>query len=806
MVPRGQGRGLPGVAGLLVLFLVGVSRLPQNAASPCLEQCRCYLNILLCQEPDTIQSLAQLRSLENFTEIVIENQTSLTNLTLDDMKAPRELKNLTISKTHLQFISPDAFQASLNLTHVNLAYNQLRFLSWRLFQHLRLQELVLVGNPLVCSCGLRWLQVWEESRQAELSSNQSLQCLEASGKETPVSEMRLQGCEFPKVWIDYDPTPMGENGNATLTCHAVGQPTPAMKWHVPDIGPAAPVITHVSDSQLVLQMVRVPSQFNLQNITCQAENEAGLDEAVARLNLTFPATILDLGPAVHYHKWCVPFSVDGNPTPSIRWRFEGRDLNETEYVRTRFYDPAQNSTVVHGYLELDKPTHVSNGNYTLLVRNPLGADARTAYQHFMDVPEEDFLPEEPIPVFPELGTDDRNRTGQDPVETSKEHTVGISMAVVLAVCAGLFLSIMLIILNKCGQHPKFGINRSTILGHEDDLAVSLQFMNVGGRSSPSSSAESKLDALKTNFIENPQYFCNTSVHHIKRRDIVLKWELGEGAFGKVFLAECHNLSPSTQEKMLVAVKTLKEATENARLDFQREAELLTVLQHEHIVRFYGVCTDGEPLIMVFEYMKHGDLNRFLRSHGPDAKILDGGSGPSFGQLTLGHMLQIAAQVASGMAYLASLHFVHRDLATRNCLVGHGLVVKIGDFGMSRDIYSTDYYRVGGRTMLPIRWMPPESILYRKFTTESDIWSFGVVLWEIFTYGKQPWYQLSNTEAIECITQGRELERPRTCPSEVYDIMQSCWQREPQQRQSMREIHGRLQSLVKAPPVYLAILS
>ncbi|TRY94799.1 hypothetical protein DNTS_032630 [Danionella cerebrum] len=189
------------------------------------------------------------------------------------------------------------------------------------------------------------------------------------------------------------------------------------------------------------------------------------------------------------------------------------------------------------------------------------------------------------------------------------------------------------------------------------------------------------------------------VQHIKRRDIVLKRELGEGAFGKVFLAECYNLSP-TKDKMLVAVKTLKDPTLAARKDFQREAELLTNLQHEHIVKFYGVCVDGDPLIMVFEYMKHGDLNKFLRAHGPDATILvDGQPLPTSGELGLSQMLHIASEIASGMVYLASQHFVHRDLATRNCLVGNGLLVKIGDFGMSRDIYSTDYYRVREFTLL-----------------------------------------------------------------------------------------------------------
>ncbi|CAG03103.1 unnamed protein product, partial [Tetraodon nigroviridis] len=374
-------------------------------------------------------------------------------------------------------------------------------------------------------------------------------------------------------------------------------------------------------------------------------------------------------------------------------------------------------------------------------------------------------------------------------------------------------------------------------------------------------------------VENPQYFrhghnCNkpaTLVQHIKRRDIILKRELGEGAFGKVFLAECYNLSP-TKDKMLVAVKTLKDPNLSARKDFQREAELLTNLQHDHIVKFYGVCVDGDPLIMVFEYMKHGDLNKFLRAHGPDAMILvDGQPLQSNGELGLSQMLHIATQIASGMVYLASQHFVHRDLATRNCLVGNGLLVKIGDFGMSRDIYSSDYYRVGvwapyvgGHTMLPIRWMPPESIMYRKFSTESDVWSFGVILWEIFTYGKQPWFQLGNNEVrkeadgervpaaadphpelphipaadpspirltppirpsglllwehgarpslvIECITQGRVLERPRICPKEVYDIMLGCWQREPQQRLNIKDIQKVLFAMGKATPVYLDIL-
>ncbi|NXD44912.1 NTRK1 factor, partial [Copsychus sechellarum] len=686
---------------------------------------------------------------------------------------------------------------------------------------------ILVGNPFNCSCSLRWLQLWQNSSRAVLG-NQSLECW-AGNVLLPLGSHALHTCDPPTVHIEPPEVALRQGDSVNLTCHVSADPPATAEWVLPRVGPELLVI---SDWEIILEIKNISSNLNNKDLTCRAENAAGPAEDSVMLNVTFPPVIVLLDEAIAQHSWCIPFSVDGNPIPSIHWLFNGTALVEGLYIHTLIVEIEHNSTILHGCLQLNRPTHVNNGNYTLLVSNALGSASRSVQGRFMDNPFS-FSPEEPIPgdgdptltlhLLPAPGT--RNSSLEGPVETTDEHAFGVSVAVALAVFACLSLSVILILLNKCGRRSKFGINRSAVLAQEDDLAMSLHFMNLGG--SALSSAESKLEGLKSNFIENPQYFCNACVHHVQRRDIVLKWELGEGAFGKVFLAECYNLLPE-QEKVLVAVKVrrgtprggeglrggvadavsrqaLKEVTESARSDFQREAELLTVLQHEHIVKFYGVCTEGEPLIMVFEYMKHGDLNRFLRSHGPDAKILEQAPGQPRGPLALGHMLHIATQIASGMVYLASLHFVHRDLATRNCLVGHDLVVKIGDFGMSRDIYSTDYYRVGGRTMLPIRWMPPESILYRKFTTESDIWSFGVVLWEIFTYGKQPWYQLSNTEAIECITQGRELERPRTCPSEVYAIMQSCWHREPQQRQPIKEIHSRLQTLVKTPPVYLDIL-
>uniref|UniRef100_A0A3P8NCA9 Tyrosine-protein kinase receptor n=1 Tax=Astatotilapia calliptera TaxID=8154 RepID=A0A3P8NCA9_ASTCA len=544
------------------------------------------------------------------------------------------------------------------------------------------------------------------------------------------------------------------------------------------------------DTESILTLSGLSPDDNGRAIVCSAENMVGQTEASLQLNILFAPTILTLLSPERDHHWCIPFTVTGNPKPELRWYHNNKPLQEQDYIRTMIHVTTENQQ--HGCLQLVNPTHIHNGEYKLVAENKYGRDEKNISAQFLHPPN-------------------INHTGQYSVFSHESVYVVVGIAgVALIGC------VLMMIILKYGRNSKFGIKgSSSVISNDDDSASPLHHVS-NGNNTPSSS-EMGPDAViigmtKIPVIENPQYFrnsgsmlkSNTFVQHIKRHNIVLKRELGEGAFGKVFLAECYNLTPD-QEKIHVAVKTLKEASESGRADFYREAELLTNLQHEHIVTFYGVCVESDPLIMVFEYMKHGDLNKFLRSHGPDAVLMADGQHSILVELTQSQMLHIAQQIAAGMVYLASQHFVHRDLATRNCLVGENLLVKIGDFGMSRDVYSSDYYRVGGHTMLPIRWMPPESIMYRRFTTESDVWSLGVVLWEIFTYGKQPWYQLSNNEVIECITQGRVLQRPRTCPKEVYDLMLGCWQREPYMRLNIKEIHSTLQSLAKASPVYLDIL-
>ncbi|XP_025110820.1 muscle, skeletal receptor tyrosine protein kinase-like isoform X1 [Pomacea canaliculata] len=323
-------------------------------------------------------------------------------------------------------------------------------------------------------------------------------------------------------------------------------------------------------------------------------------------------------------------------------------------------------------------------------------------------------------------------------------------------------------------------------------------------------------------------------YEFPRNDIVFLRDIGQGAFGRVFKAKVpggisSNPRTKTGESTLIAVKMLKEdASEDLQADFEREASLMVEFDHPNIVRLLGVCAVGKPMCLLFEFMSKGDLNEFLRLCGPEhfslrlptsrvltVDIEDGlrvagvgdtlnieteGEGVSVGdsgsppRLTAAEQLHVSKQVSAGMAYLAQRGYVHRDLATRNCLVGNDLVVKISDFGLARSVHSVDYYRGSEHDAIPIRWMPLEAILYNKFSTQSDVWSFGVVLWEIFSFALQPYYGLTHDEVVRYIKEGKVLSQPDRTPNAVYEIMKQCWHRRPASRPSFSTLHKMLENM------------
>ncbi|XP_037834928.1 discoidin domain-containing receptor 2 isoform X2 [Kryptolebias marmoratus] len=298
-----------------------------------------------------------------------------------------------------------------------------------------------------------------------------------------------------------------------------------------------------------------------------------------------------------------------------------------------------------------------------------------------------------------------------------------------------------------------------------------------------------------------------SAAEFPRQQLIFREKLGEGQFGEVHLCEAEGLpeflgegSPlpdRDRRSVLVAVKQLRaDATSQARNDFLKEIKIMSRLDDPNIIRLLCVCVSSDPLCMVTEYMENGDLNMFLSQREIESTLTHANNIPS---VSLSDLLHMAVQISSGMKYLASLNFVHRDLATRNCLLDRRLTIKIADFGMSRNLYSSDYYRIQGRAVLPIRWMAWESILLGKFTTASDVWAFGVTLWEIFTLCKeQPYSLLSDEQVIENSgeffrNQGRQifLYAPPLCPPSLFELMMRCWSRNIPDRPAFEGLYQAL---------------
>lgn len=267
-------------------------------------------------------------------------------------------------------------------------------------------------------------------------------------------------------------------------------------------------------------------------------------------------------------------------------------------------------------------------------------------------------------------------------------------------------------------------------------------------------------------------------------------ELGEGDFGKVCRGELVQYAENSL--VPIVIKTLRpNSTPKLCASFWTEAERVSELKHHNILSLFGVCCKDQPLCMLFEYFIFGDLHEYLVVHSPNSDISFSDSNGHERILRDVDMIGISAQIASGMEYLSARGTVHRDIAARNMLIGEGGVVKISELGISRTVYPLDYYALPGMPAVPVRWMPAEAIQYGKFTNKSDVWSFGVTLWEIFSYGLQPYYGHSNQEVMGLINGHQILPCPKDCPSRMYSLMVECWHQMASHRSSFHDIHQRL---------------
>ncbi|XP_035698423.1 uncharacterized protein LOC118431379 isoform X2 [Branchiostoma floridae] len=293
---------------------------------------------------------------------------------------------------------------------------------------------------------------------------------------------------------------------------------------------------------------------------------------------------------------------------------------------------------------------------------------------------------------------------------------------------------------------------------------------------------------------------NLNYWEIPRANLKLGRRLGRGQFGEVRLGKVQNRGVTTT----VAVKTLKSsASDSDKKDLLGELEILvTVGRHDNIISLVGACTKDDPLTIVVEYASNGCLRDWLKSNS--AEEYQNQPAPT-SDLPMEQLIQFGIDVAAGMSHLAAMQCVHRDLAARNILLGENLVAKVSDFGLSRDIYESEEYVKTAKSKLPLRWMAYESLFYSVYTTQSDVWSFGVLLWEIMAMGHLPYEGMKGKQMMDMIKDGGRLEKPLHCPDEIFVVMQDCWRTLPEERPSFPQLKTNLGRIIQAHKTYASLL-
>ncbi|XP_055976589.1 proto-oncogene tyrosine-protein kinase receptor Ret [Sorex fumeus] len=387
------------------------------------------------------------------------------------------------------------------------------------------------------------------------------------------------------------------------------------------------------------------------------------------------------------------------------------------------------------------------------------------------------------------------------------------MVVVAAVLCSLIASVLLAIFCIHRFHknaPKPPIASAEMTFRRPTQAFPVSYSSSGARRPSLDSMENQVSVDAFKIPEDPKW-------EFPRKNLILGKTLGEGEFGKVVQATAFRLKGKAGYTT-VAVKMLKENASPSELrDLLSEFNLLKQVNHPQVIKLYGACSQDGPLLLIVEYAKYGSLRGFLRESRKAGPGYVGGSSsggsrgsrnssyldnPDERALTMGDLISFAWQISRGMQYLAEMKLVHRDLAARNVLVAEGRKMKISDFGLSRDVYEEDSYVKRSKGRIPVKWMAIESLFDHIYTTQSDVWSFGVLLWEIVTLGGNPYPGIPPERLFNLLKTGYRMERPDNCSEEMYGLMLQCWKQEPDKRPVFADISKDLEKMMVKSRDYL----
>uniref|UniRef100_A0A8C9ZCL2 Protein tyrosine kinase 7 (inactive) n=1 Tax=Sander lucioperca TaxID=283035 RepID=A0A8C9ZCL2_SANLU len=590
------------------------------------------------------------------------------------------------------------------------------------------------------------------------------------------------------VWVTRPQDSHLEEGKpGYLHCHAQANPEPEVTWLRNNImiTPEDSRFKIFPNGTLRINNVEV---YDSQMYGCETKTVGGRLSGQARVSvlekLKFtptpqPSQCLELDNEI-----TIQCSAKGRESPTIRWtKADGGELPPRVEQK-------------NGQLHFSKVTRSDANNYTCIASNSLQGEIRAlvalivaVYIRFKVEPENTTVYQghtailhcqatgDPEPHIHWMIKDKALDINGDKAPYKMIQTIGLSVG---AAVAYIIVVLGLMFYCKKRRHDK------RLQKGQDGEEPEMECLNGGAvQQNGHTTAEIQEEVALTNMgtmatTEKRHSHVNNDKLHFPRANLQTITTLGKGEFGEVLLCKAKGIEES-EEEMVVLVKSLQTRDEQLQLDFRREAEMFAKLSHPNVVRLLGLCREAEPHYMILEYYDLGDLKQFLRiSKSKDDKVK---SQP----ISTKTKVSICAQVAHGMEHLSNHRFVHKDLAARNCLINSQRRIKVSSLSLSKDVYNSEYYHYR-QAWIPLRWLPAESVFEDDQSTKSDVWAFGVLMWEVFSHGEMPYTKLSDDEVLEGLQTGKlKLPVPDGCPSKIYKLMVRCWALSLKERPSFTEI-------------------